>query len=298
MNIAYALTSGGKDFYSAMTRVSIASVRSTNPDFRISLVCDALSEEALRSGRDPLLDETDDVIVYETPPGDAIFRSRFLKTRLRTIVDGPFLFLDSDALVRGSLAEIFGTRADIAGAPNRSKDDIGEQIWSLEQEQIAAMSWPILPHAYFNSGVIFFHDSEAAHRFGEEWHKKWLHSCERGVSYRDQPAFNAALAAVRPRLHVLPHRFNAQFRTEPGVAAEAVVWHYYASAGAEPTTIFELMVQDLLRGAALDRGRVEDMVRSSHPWRQDPLYRVVQAKGLARGLYRRIKSFGARVARA
>lgn len=296
--VAYVVSSAGRDFYSAMTRISVASLRLTNPHVRVRLICDAASKTAMRAAGDPLLDEVDDVLACETPPGEAAFRNRFMKTRLRSTIDGPFLFLDSDILVRGPLDEIFGIEADIAGAPNRSKDHVREQIWSRDQDELDAMGWLRRPDVYVNGGVLLFRDSAPARRVSEEWHERWLQSYERGFSYRDQPALNAALAAVAPRLHVLPHRFNAQFRTEPRVAAEAAVWHYYASAGAEPTTGFELMVLDLLHREPLDTGRVADMIGSSHPWRQDPLYRVVQAKGLARRLYRRMKSLGARVARA
>jgi hypothetical protein len=294
MRVIYVVSSAGRDFYSALTRVSVASLRLTNPRVRIDLVCDAVSESAMRAVSDPLLDELDSVIVSDAPQGEATFRNRFVKTRLRLTIDGPFLFLDSDLLMRAPLDEIFETKADVAGAPNSSKDAIAEQIWSGDQDALDAMGWSGRPDVYVNGGVLFFQDSEPARQFSEEWHKRWLLSYERGHSYRDQPALNSALAAVRPRLHVLPHRFNAQFRTEPRVAAEAAVWHYYASTEAEPTTLFELMVLDLLRRDTLDKGRVEEMIRSSHPWRRDPLYRFVQAKGLARKVYRRLKSLGAR----
>ena len=39
-----------------------------------------------------------------------------MKTRLREIIEGPFLFLDSDTLIRGDLSPIFFLDTDIAGA--------------------------------------------------------------------------------------------------------------------------------------------------------------------------------------
>ena len=55
MKIVYAVTSGGRDLFSVMTRLSAASVRLTHPGASIVIVCDAASDAAvwawvLRSG--------------------------------------------------------------------------------------------------------------------------------------------------------------------------------------------------------------------------------------------------------
>ena len=63
-------------------------------------------------------------------------------------------------------------------------------------------------------------------------------------NYRDQPALNAALYSTKAKLVVLPDHFNAQFKKIPSVAKGAGVWHYYASAQQDPTTSFELLVDD------------------------------------------------------
>ena len=65
--VVYAVTSSGRDFFSAMTRVSMASLRLSNPFVAISAVCDAASLVALRRSRDPLLNEVDELLVCETP---------------------------------------------------------------------------------------------------------------------------------------------------------------------------------------------------------------------------------------
>ena len=291
MRIVYVLCSAGRDVYSVMARVSIASVRLTNPSARVSIMCDAVSEAEMRRIDDPLLKEMDDIIVRETPPGDALFRSRFVKTGMRALVDGPFVFLDSDLVVRGPLDDILATTADVAGAPNLVK---GGQISPRERKMVAAMGWSHREDAYINTGVLFFSDSDAAHRFGEDWHRKWLEFHGRGIGHRDQPAFNSALVTVRPRFDVLPNRFNAQVKAPNESLDGAVIWHYFASMEAAPTTTFELMVRRLLRGEPLDTQGVEDMIRSSHPWRRDRLLWVNRAKTLGMRVHRRLKSLGRR----
>lgn len=106
-----------------MTRASIASLRVSNPSVGITIVCDAVSGRALRYSADPLLDEVDDIFISDTPDGSPGYRNRHVKTRLRQIMEGLFLFLDSDTFVRGDLSPIFSLDADIAGARNHSRDE-------------------------------------------------------------------------------------------------------------------------------------------------------------------------------
>jgi hypothetical protein len=87
--------------------------------------------------------------------------------------------------------------------------------------------------------------------------------------HRDQPALNSALYNTELRLTVLPDRFNAQFKITPGVAAGASLWHYYSSIQDVPHTRYELLVNDLVRGAKLDKGKIAEMVESKHPWRSE-----------------------------
>jgi hypothetical protein len=130
--IVYAVTSGGRDAYSVATRVSATSVRVTNPNARIVIVCDSASAESMERVGDPLLSEVDDWIVCSTPAGDSAYRSRFVKTSLRNLIEGRFLFLDGDTLVRDDLSEVFSLSCDVAGCPNHSKDKFEEQIWPVD----------------------------------------------------------------------------------------------------------------------------------------------------------------------
>jgi predicted homoserine dehydrogenase-like protein len=64
---------------------------------------DAASGRALAKSSERLLAEVDKVVVSETPAGSPEYRNRHAKTRLRQLIEGPFLFLDSDTLVRGDV---------------------------------------------------------------------------------------------------------------------------------------------------------------------------------------------------
>lgn len=264
--IVFALTSSGRDFYSAMTRIAVAALRGSNLGSRLMLACDRRSHHQLRQAGDPLLEEVDDCLVADTAEGNAEFRNRFVKTSLRSILDGPFLFLDSDIFVRGSLDEVFSLDCDLAGARNHSREIFSEQIWDRDRATLDAMGWNIDSEVYLNGGVLYFNDTPAARQFAAEWHRRWLESSAGRDSCRDQPALNSALAACRPRLTVLPDGFNAQIVPSPEAAVDALVWHFYSSAVRPASTGFDELVGNLLSGGTLSPDDIRQYALSRHPW--------------------------------
>ena len=266
--VVYVLTSQGKDFYSAMTRVSVASVRLSNPSVKIALACDSLTESNLFSTEDLLVNEVDEICGFATPEGSPSYRNRYIKTQLRKLISGPFLFLDSDTLIRRELTEVFGINSDIGGCRNHSKVDLWDQVMDLDVETLKAMRWEI-GKTYINGGVLFFNDTPKAHDLATLWHKRWLESSNQRQYYRDQPALNTALLESDPSLTVLPDRYNAQFKVQLTAADDAVLWHYYSSQDDVPITAFEIVVQDLLAGHKLDMNKVSHLLKVPHPWRSD-----------------------------
>jgi lipopolysaccharide biosynthesis glycosyltransferase len=269
--IVYAVTTNGNDIYTAMTRVSVASIRVSNPDAKITIVCDRNSVLAMQNVNEPLLDEVDEYLLCETPSGETNFRNRYIKTSLRKVIIGPFLFLDSDTFVRGDLSELFALDADIAVAPNHSRDTLDEQIWEKDAAILKTTDWTIGAETYFNGGVIFYNDTLKALQFAEDWHCLWELLFKRQKCYRDQPSLNAALSRSSATIKVLPHKFNAQIQTSPAVAVDAVIWHSYSSNGSRPSTAFEAIVQKVLNEESLDLIGIKSIISRRHPWRQDSL---------------------------
>jgi hypothetical protein len=264
--IVYALTTNGRDDYAAMTYLSARTVRLTNAGASITLVCDADSSDALSGSRHPLVGIVDRVVKVGAPPGSPAFVSRYVKTSIRSHIDGQFLFVDSDVVVRKPLEEIFATTEDIAGACNHSRDTIRDQIWTEDREVVDRMQWQIRKDVYINSGVVFFNDSPGAFDFGQEWHRRWRLSFDALQSVRDQPAFNSALLKMSTSLRILPHRFNAQFRMCPAVARNAAIWHYYNMIRGEPDTIFEQMERRIMSGWIPDDSALAVLIGARHPW--------------------------------
>ena len=279
---AFALASQGNDIHSAMVRVAVASLRISNPHLRVFILCDQDSDDAMRRVGDPTVQSADKWIVVDTPHGNGDFRSRFVKTSMRSRIDGPFLFLDNDVVVRGSLDEVFSLDCDVAAAPNHSRDSLTEQMWDQDHALIDTMGWEVSDEVYMNGGVWFCNDTDGARRFSSEWHDRWFASVRRQGSHRDQPAFNAALLAANVKVAVLPHKYNAQIRKVAGIAADAVVWHFYASAESRYFGRYHALIDRVLREERVDPEQMRALVEGRHPWGLEDFVRL-SAEGVELG---------------
>lgn len=266
MKIVYVITSAGRDAYTAMTRVSAASLRMTNPGARIAVVCDMETDRAVREAKDPLLGEVDEWLACETPPGDAAFRNRFLKTSLRERMAGEYLFLDSDTIVRDDLAPIFQVPGDLAAAPNHSRENISGQIWEGDVATLAEMGWTTDPTLYVNGGVMRTADSAGVRQFYRLWHEKWLASYRQMGRPNDQPALNAAIHETHIACGRLPVRFNAQIGAYPVAMRDAAIWHYNASLEWQNYSRIDELIQQAIRSDPVDLRKLEKLMRSQVLW--------------------------------
>lgn len=269
MQIVYVVTSAGQDLYSAMTRVSVASLRLTNPSVKVVVVCDTETDRALRAGKDPLLDEVDEWYAFETPPAPPVFRNRFLKTSLRQRIEGSYLFLDSDTIVRDDLAAIFAMPGDMAAAPNHSKEEKAGQIWEGDRRIMDEMNWFPGLDTYFNGGVLFVRDTQKVKQFYRLWHQKWELVHSRLQSYRDQAALNSAIFESGIACVVLPHRYNAQVITAIEKAYGAAIWHYYSNSNSNSGNQIDSFIQKTMATGRVDNHVLNKMVRRASIWGPD-----------------------------
>ncbi len=270
MKVVYVLTSKGKDFFSAMTRLSAASVRCSCKNFEVWLVCDSVTHKALIETGDQLLNEVDQTIAVDSVYEEAVLRNRDLKTRLRLLVEGNFLFLDSDMLIRSDLTGLFDLNEDLAVTPNHSFLDPKLQIGDQDKNDLDQMGWSPRNDVYANGGFLWYNETPAASDFAEAWHRNWTQSSQKLGRYRDQPSLNHSLNSVpKLELKILPLEFNAQFRANMRSIHGAKVWHYYAAERIGATTGFEALTLGLMQGAPICMDEVQTMIDRPHPWRRD-----------------------------
>lgn len=301
--ICYVLTSSGDDIYAAMASISATAVRRLYPGAHIVLLCDEVTEPRLTQKNAAILSLTDRVVRVETGIDKPGLRSRFVKTSMRQIIDGDFVFLDADVVPVRGFDAIASGRADVAAA--RDTFHVGQNEWyswrlllrhcrshpgPAKSDGIRGvyreMGWAFPTRLYLNTGVIFFRDTPAARRLGQRWHERWCQASAAG-HHMDQFAFNSSLDSlpdVKPR--VLPYRYNAMVRFSPWFAHRAKLLHFHSmgSGPTEDTAMFAL-AQSVMTAGRLDQERFDRLMRTGYPWLDEDMFllRIAAGNYLAAG---------------
>ena len=185
--LVYVLTCAPEATYIEQALISIWSARYHNPDAHIVLLVDDLTNQLLVGKRAEVLEYiTEKVVVpFEDINATMMYRSRWIKTSVRQLVEGNFLFIDCDTIVVQSLAEVDQFDLEIGAVLDNhrpiSKFDV------LERNSIIArantLNWDFRElERYYSSGVLFVKESKNTHQFYQLWHKNYLHSSQFGVS--------------------------------------------------------------------------------------------------------------------
>lgn len=190
--IVYVVASLDSDVYMEQTFVSAWSAKYYNPDCHIVVVCDQDTHATIQSGMrkqysDKLFDE---IIVREFQPNQCMMeRSRRLKTLLRQLIEGDFLYLDADTVVCADLSEVDQYGFDLGFVPNNNclfKDDFMYEVFCSRSKSFFGTDISGLDY-YYNGGVAFVRDTENNHRFYDLWFKHWQ-SVMIEAKMKDQPA--------------------------------------------------------------------------------------------------------------
>lgn len=181
----FVLTSSPKDFFCEQTIVAIASLRVHNPGAFVTLLTDDKTAASLTGNRAVLKEAVDELKVLEldekfTP----MLRSRYLKTVMRNVIDGDFLYMDSDIAIVGDLSipeewkggiyAVLDFHTNLHKAINRKK--------ILNNAKMLGFS-PILNDEIFNGGVMFAADTPENRKFFETWHELWLYCVSKNFPY-------------------------------------------------------------------------------------------------------------------
>jgi len=227
----YTLTSTPNDEYYEQFLLSLTSLKLLMPDASVILLCDSKTKENLTGKRaeyEKLVSQT----ITVDAPGDLsqIEASRWVRTSMRRLVKGDFLFLDGDTIVTGDLSSVAQLGMNFAACLDKhslinthsKKDSIINKNDHLGFNSHVS-------DRHFNGGVLFCADTPETHKIFERWHELWLFSKSKKI-IRDQPALNMAIYENPSFVTELDGIWNCQIAHNglPYLANSKII-HYFAS---------------------------------------------------------------------
>lgn len=225
--IVYVLISSEKDYFLEELWVSLYSLRQFHPEATVKVLVDESTKEYMN--RFPKLCELiTDIVVVPVPENyNAKQRSRVIKTTVRNVIDGAYLFIDTDTVICKPLDEIDHLECDMAAVPEehlKFKDLTFSPIHGIKKVFNVDVSDSIF---WFNSGVMFVSDNENTRKLYKVWNEKWTYSCfEKGQS-QDQPALSVANKECNHIISELPGIYNAQVAMSLKYFADAAIVHWW-----------------------------------------------------------------------
>lgn len=269
--IVYALTSKGNDSYSKLTYISASLVRRLYPNIELVLVVDELTGPRLEAVGDPICRLVDGIRIVKTSMNTAVERNRFLKTTMRSKLEGPFVYLDADTLPIRRFDAVFAHQDDIAGVNDYTEGLLGLRRSRWVKDLYASLEWQYPPRHYLNGGVLYMADREVVREFGRQWHKAWRECMERAKLSLDQPSLNRALDISGVRVRRLSENYNCQLRSTIRPVRKARIFHYFTSQKLEPGySLLDYLVQHLDTTGTIDWPAVEHAAASGDPYTGNP----------------------------
>ena len=202
--------------------------------------------------------------------GNAV-RSRYLKTRMRQIIGGDFLFLDADALPLRRFDRAFAAAhgAPFAAALDRNREWPEPTFPEWVKPYYDHFGWRHPLEHYFNSGVMFMADSPAMRALSERWHQNWLALYEKFGVHQDQPSLNHSLRELKVHQHVLPAAYNAMVDASPYFTRGAKIVHFFLRGDErcpDPASLLHHLVRHLRETNSIDWDAVERAATHSDAW--------------------------------
>ena len=229
--LVYVLTCAPEATYIEQALISIWSAWYHNPNVQIVLFVDNKTRDILVGMRSEILEYISECKVVDfDDDANMMYRSRYIKTRVRSLVDGDILFIDSDTIINGALAEIDDCPYDVAAVleSNLPINQFHPSLYDSMAENARKIGWnPEEEQHYFSSGVIYAKDTPAAHALFEKWHNNWLQGLSLGICI-DQPSLAKANIECGRLIQPIENKWNCIMFTHPRWAKNALILHFAA----------------------------------------------------------------------
>lgn len=231
MKFLYILTSNDDDLYYEQIYLSITSLLLYNPEAYIILLTDNITYESLNGFRGKILEFVKEckVIPLSADLSKKV-RSRLLKTNMRNLVDGDFLYIDCDTVVLSALEVPYDWSFSIGAVKNLHFSNVKESpIFPILSIIASECGIGITSGDYFNSGVLYVRDDNESRDFFRYWHELYQCYLEGNGIDVDQLSLYKANCDRGGIIREVPGEWNWQVGFGINYMKDAKIMHTFSS---------------------------------------------------------------------
>ena len=263
--IVYVLVSSLEDHYLEQAYISMFSLKYHMPESYITLITDRLTADSFTGIRKTETKYIDNLVVVDIDSNryTAQQRSRQLKTSVRNLIDGDFLYVDCDTIITQSLDEIDSVEFEIAACRDTHAEFSKNPYRDMALRDGHLLGWPIDEEKdYFNGGVIYVKDTPITHEYYRLWNKNLTDGYLVKV-FMDQPSFAKTNYEMNHIVKNLPDIWNCELKHGIRYLKDAKIVHYLTTniAKYQQEQLFILNEKDALTNVKLT-GEINDKILS------------------------------------
>lgn len=227
--LVYVLTCAPEGNYIEQALMSVWSARHWNPDAHIVLITDNLTDQLFVGKRAEILDYISEKIVvpFEDDSLSMAYRSRWLKTSVRQLISGDFLFIDCDTIICKSLADVDDFDCEVGAVPEAMLPvvEFCPSLLEMDVKRCADLGLDLLKEEYYYcSGVVYAKDTSSAHKLYELWHTYWKQSFAMQM-LADQPGLCRADVECNHIIKRIPDSYDVISYTHNHFYRDARILH-------------------------------------------------------------------------
>ncbi len=228
--IVYVLIASEDTLFLEEFWVSLYSLRHFHPEVKVTALVDAPTAELIKQ-RKQLHEMISILKVVPVPEEyDSRLRSRTIKTSVRNLIDGDFLYIDTDTVITEPLDDIDNLPVNnIAMVPELHVPfkkhityymicDIVNKIFNIDVSDS--------PY-WFNSGCMFVRDNNTTRSFFNKWNENWKYSALNKGSSSDQRSLLFTDKSFGYMIERLPDVYNSQVAMSIKYLHEAKIVHFW-----------------------------------------------------------------------
>ena len=231
--IVYVSVSSADDLFLEQLWASAYSLRRFHPEATVMVLTDGptamrINSDTYQAMRD-LITEVKVVEVNNAYSG--MQRSREIKTSIRNLIDGDFLYIDTDTIITAPIDGLDRLKVkNLAMVPNMHRHSLADNglyltRWTTKVKKVFNTDINDAP-VLFNGGAFFVHDNAFTREFFTKWHENWLVSVSKGLD-TDQQALVYTDKNFGYVIEKMPDIYNCQVLFGVKYFFDAKILHIY-----------------------------------------------------------------------